>query len=68
MAKPLPFQVGDRVKPKPEWRHTGAVPKGRVRQVEPWGQAGEAVIYLDGDHRGFASFVFDLVRKKGKRR
>jgi hypothetical protein len=51
-----PFKVGDEVESKPEWidvvsRH------GRVCDVEPWGDCG--VVYLEGDHRGFASYVLE---------
>jgi hypothetical protein len=56
------IRIGDRVKPKPEWRDDlNRIPSGCVREVVPWGHCG--VVYVEGDHRGFIADVFDLVEE-----
>ena len=53
------FKIGDGVQPKPEWKDDpNQVPTGIVRKIEPWGSEG--AIYVEGEKRAFASFVFDL--------
>lgn len=55
----LGLRVGDRVRPRPEWRDdANRVPSGRVRAVVPWGDCG--VVYVEGDHRGFCAWVFEI--------
>jgi hypothetical protein len=66
-----PFQNGDLVQPRLEWRSQGTrgfrarfpppVPSGRVRAVVSWGHCG--VVYVDGDRRGFIADVFELVER-----
>jgi hypothetical protein len=60
------FQVGDVVRPRPEWRaphlwggRPCGIPSGPVRAVVPWG-AGVA-LYVGDDHRAFVADVFELV-------
>jgi hypothetical protein len=53
------IRVGDKVRPRPEWRDdANRVPYGRVREVVPWGDCG--VIYVEGDHRGFYAGIFEI--------
>jgi hypothetical protein len=52
------FVIGDCVKPKPEWEgDPNCVPSGSVRAVASFGKDG--AIYVIGDHRAFAAYVFD---------
>jgi hypothetical protein len=48
------FRVGDHVEPRPEWRDQ--VPTGRIVRIEPWGKDG--AIYVEGERRAFAAYVF----------
>lgn len=53
------FAVGDLVKPKTEWvGDPNCIPSGRVNKIAPFGSDG--AVYVDGDHRAFAAYVFDL--------
>ena len=53
------FKVGDQVKPRPEWREDpNRIPSGRIVRIEPWGDVG--AIYVEGEHRAFAAYVFAL--------
>jgi hypothetical protein len=67
---PCRFKIGDRMRPKPEWREAPAwtgrdpdnenpvVPSGVVRAIVPWGDCG--ALYVGEDHRAFAADVFEL--------
>ena len=51
------FRVGDKVKPRPEWRDdSNRVPSGRIVRIEPFGDDG--AIYVEGERRAFAAYVF----------
>jgi hypothetical protein len=53
------FRVGDQVWPRPEWREDpNRVPSGRIVRIEPWGDEG--AIYVEGERRAFAAYVFVL--------
>jgi hypothetical protein len=52
-----PFKVGDSVRPKAEYDWSTAR-TGKVRDIVPWGTG--FVVYVEGDHRGFISDVFEL--------
>lgn len=46
------IKVGDRVRPRPEWRgDPNNIPSGRVIKREPFGRCGAFLI--EGDHRAF---------------
>ncbi len=52
------FEVGDLVRPKPEWRDTpNNVPSGRVRAIAPWGKDG--ALYVGDEPRAFVAYVFE---------
>ena len=52
------FRVGDKVRPKLEWREDpNRVPAGRIVRIEPWGDEG--AIYVEGERRAFAAYVFE---------
>jgi hypothetical protein len=52
------IKVGDRVRPKPEWRNTpNKIPSGVVVCVERWGRG--VVVYVGSSPRAFADFVFE---------
>jgi hypothetical protein len=60
-----PFKVGDRVRPRSEWRapqlwggQPCGIPSGIVRAIVPWGDDG--ALYVGDDHRAFAAYVFEL--------
>ncbi|MCC6776655.1 MAG: hypothetical protein IT537_08475 [Hyphomicrobiales bacterium] len=58
--KPPRINVGDIVRPKPEWiGDPNMIPSGRVRQVERFG--AESAIYVDGERRAFQGYVFEVV-------
>lgn len=52
------FKVGDRVRPRPEWREDpNRVPSGRIVRIESWGDCG--AIHVEGERRAFAGYVFE---------
>ena len=52
------FRVGDKVRPRPGWREDpNRVPSGRIVRIEPWGDEG--AIYVEGERRAFAAYVFE---------
>lgn len=54
------FSIGDIVKPKPEWvGDPNNVPFGRIIRIAPWGKCG--AIYVEGERRAFAAYVFERV-------
>jgi hypothetical protein len=51
------LKVGDRVRPRPEWRRD-PVPTGRVKRTgAPW---RPDVLYVGNERRGFCEYVFEL--------
>jgi hypothetical protein len=55
------IRVGDRVRPRPEWRDDpNKIPTGRVVRTEPWGHG--LAIYVEDETRAFADYVFELVK------
>jgi hypothetical protein len=53
-----PFKVGDRVRPRPEWRDDpNRIPSGVVRAVVPFGDDG--ALYVGAERRAFAGYVFE---------
>jgi hypothetical protein len=56
----MKFKLGDRVRPRPEWRDDpNRILSGVVRKIEPWGD--EKAIYVDDERRAFAGYVFERV-------
>jgi hypothetical protein len=52
------LRAGDRVKPKPEWRDDpNQIPTGIIVEIAPWGTCG--AIYVEGERRAFAAYVFE---------
>jgi hypothetical protein len=52
------FQIGDKVRPRPEWRDDpNNVPTGRVRAIEPFGSDG--ALHVGDERRAFAGYVFE---------
>ena len=52
------FHLGDKVRPRPEWREDpNKIPSGRIVRIEPWGDEG--AIFVEGEKRAFAGFVFE---------
>jgi hypothetical protein len=52
------FQIGDKVRPRPEWRDDpNNIPTGCVRAIEPFGNDG--ALYVDDERRAFADYVFE---------
>jgi hypothetical protein len=50
--------VGDWVRPRPEWRDDpNKIPSGVVVKVEKWDKDG--AIYVKGERRAFAGYVFE---------
>jgi hypothetical protein len=52
------LRVGDKVRPRSEWREDpNQVPAGRIVAIAPWGDDG--AIYVEGERRAFAAYVFE---------
>jgi hypothetical protein len=52
------WRVGDRVKPRREWcDDPNQIPTGIIVEIAPWGTCG--AIYVAGERRAFASYVFE---------
>jgi hypothetical protein len=57
-ANGVKFCVGDKVRPRPEWREDpNRIPSGRIVRIEPWGDCG--AIYVECARRAFAGYVFE---------
>jgi hypothetical protein len=55
------FKIGDLVRPTKEWKDDpNNVPTGRIVRIEPWGTDG--AIYVEGERRAFAAYVFQKGR------
>ena len=55
------MEVGDQVEPRPEWRDDpNRIPSGRIVRIETFGKDG--AIYVEGERRAFAAYVFQLVK------
>jgi hypothetical protein len=55
----LKFKVGDKVRPRLEWREDpNRVPSGRVREIAPFGEDG--ALYVGDERRAFAAHVFEF--------
>lgn len=56
---PGPFTVGDRVRPRGEWRdaQTPSIPAGVVRRAEPFGRG--QVLYVGDDPRPYVAGIFE---------
>lgn len=51
------FKIGDIVEPRPEWLDdANDVPRGRIVKIESFGSDG--AIYVEGELRAFAAYVF----------
>lgn len=51
---------GDTVKPRPEWiNDPNNVPTGRIISIAPCGS-----VYVEGERRAFAGYVFERVREE----
>ena len=58
----MTFRVGDLVEPRPEWADDpNKIPAGRIVRIEPFGKDG--AIFVEGDPRAFASYVYDYSRR-----
>lgn len=58
------FKIGDRVRPRPEWKDDpNKVPTGVVRLIAPF---GDGALYVGNERRAFAAYVFELVKPKSK--
>ena len=55
---PAIFAVGDMVQPKPEWAgDPNEIPTGKIVKIE--GRGNNQAIYVEGERRAFAGYVFD---------
>ena len=58
IARSSKFEVGDMIMPKAEWKDDpNCIPSGRIVKIEPFGKDG--AIYVEGERRAFAAYVFD---------
>ena len=58
------FAIGDEVQPTAEWRDdANLIPTGRVVEVERWGRG--VAVYVDGERRAFADYVFEMAPREG---
>ena len=57
----MTLRVGDIVEPRPEWvNDPNQVPTGRIVRIETFGKDG--AIYVEGERRAFAAYVFQRMR------
>jgi hypothetical protein len=55
----LMLRVGDIVEPRPEWvGDPNQIPTGRIVRIESFDKDG--AIYVEGERRAFAAYVFQL--------
>ena len=61
---PRAIAIGDHVKPLSHWEHhPNQLPSGRVVATAPWGRG--SAIWVEGNHRAWASDCFELVATDG---